>query len=66
MRRWRTAAIASPALAMWSPNIILGALALIGLLLVHRGGGSSRGGEFPDLLRPFRRRRRHVAATVDR
>ncbi len=30
---------ASPALAMWSPNIVLGALALIGLLLVHRGGG---------------------------
>ena len=57
---------ASPALAMWSPNIVLGALALIGLLLVHRGGGSSRGGEFADLLRPFRRRKAAPAATADR
>jgi lipopolysaccharide export system permease protein len=57
---------ASPALAMWSPNIVLGALALIGLLLVHRGGGSSRGGEFADLLRPFRRRKAAPAATVNR
>lgn len=48
---------APPGLAMFSPNIILGAIALVGLLLVHRGGGSSRGGEFPDLLRAFRRRR---------
>jgi lipopolysaccharide export system permease protein len=46
---------ASPALAMWSPNIVLGALAIAGLLLVHRGGGTSRGGEFADLLRRVRR-----------
>ncbi len=48
---------APPGLAMFSPNIILGTIALVGLVLVHRGGGSSRGGEFPDLLRPFRRLR---------
>ena len=46
---------ASPALAMWSPNIVLGALAIAGLLLVHRAGGTSRGGEFADLLRRVRR-----------
>ena len=57
---------ASPALAMWSPNIVLGALALIGLLLVHRGGGTSRGGELADLLRPFRRRKAASAGTVGR
>jgi lipopolysaccharide export system permease protein len=57
---------ASPALAMWSPNIVLGALALIGLLLVHRGGGTSRGGELADLLRPFRRRNTAPAGTVGR
>jgi lipopolysaccharide export system permease protein len=55
---------APPALAMFSPNIILGAIALVGLLLVHRGGGSSRGGEFPDLLQAFRRRRRSVTPAV--
>ena len=48
---------APPGLAMFSPNIVLGAIALVGLLVVHRGGGTSRGGEFADLLRPFRRRR---------
>jgi hypothetical protein len=51
---------------MWSPNIILGALALIGLLLVHRGGGTSRGGELADLLRPFRRHNTVPAGTGDR
>ena len=53
---------ASPALAMWSPNIVLGVLAIAGLMLVHRGGGTSRGGEFADLLRFFRRRRASAAA----
>ena len=46
---------------MFSPNIILGIIALVGLVLVHRGGGSSRGGEFPDLLRLVRRRPREDA-----
>lgn len=55
---------ASPALAMWSPNIVLGAIAIVGLLLVNRSGGTSRGGEFADLLRHFRRRRATSAATV--
>jgi len=57
---------ASPAVAMWSPNIVLGAIAIIGLLLVHRGGGTSRGGEFADLLRPFRRRATAPAGPVGR
>jgi lipopolysaccharide export system permease protein len=52
---------APPGLAMFSPNIVLGAIALVGLLLVHRGGGTSRGGEFADLLRYFRRRPRAAA-----
>jgi len=52
---------APPGLAMFSPNIVLGAIALVGLLLVHRGGGTSRGGEFADLLRYFRRRQRAAA-----
>jgi lipopolysaccharide export LptBFGC system permease protein LptF len=32
-----------PALAMWSPNIVLGTLALIGLASIAREYGSSRG-----------------------
>jgi lipopolysaccharide export system permease protein len=55
---------APPWLAMWSPNIILGAIAILGLLLVHRGGGTSRGGELADLLRPFRRRGRTRTANA--
>ncbi len=53
---------ASPALAMWSPNIVLGALGILGLLLVRRGGGSPRGGDFGNLLGFFRRRRTSPAA----
>lgn len=46
-----------PALAMWSPNIVLGTLALLGLVAIHRsGGGSSRGGEFGEFFSNLRRR----------
>lgn len=34
----------APALAMWSPNIVLGGLALLGLIGVSREYGSARGG----------------------
>lgn len=57
---------ASPALAMWSPNIVLGTLAIVGLLLIRRGGGSSRGGDLTDLLRFFRRWRALPPATSAR
>jgi lipopolysaccharide export system permease protein len=55
---------APPGLAMFSPNIVLGAIALVGLLLVHRGGGTSRGGDLADLLRPFRRLRPRLRRTA--
>lgn len=56
-----------PALAMWAPNAILAALALLGLWRVNRESGSTRGGdlgEVLDLLRNLlpRRRRRAAAA----
>jgi lipopolysaccharide export system permease protein len=42
--------IFSPALAMWSPNFILGGIALIGLAGVNRQSGSSRGGGLSEWL----------------
>jgi lipopolysaccharide export system permease protein len=51
----------SPALAMWSPNLILLALAVVGLISVHRESGSTRGGdlsEIGDFLRRLWPRRR--------
>lgn len=40
----------SPWLAMWSPNIVLTVLGLIGLLRVSRESGSTRGGDFREIL----------------
>jgi lipopolysaccharide export system permease protein len=49
--------------AMWAPNIVLTVLGLIGLVLVSRESGSTRGGDFQEitdgirhLFRRFRRR----------
>lgn len=53
-----------PWVAMWSPNIILAVVGLIGLVRVNRESGSTRGGDweeisqwFSDLGRRFRLRR---------
>jgi lipopolysaccharide export system permease protein len=55
----------SPWLAMWAPNIVLTVLGLIGLVRLSRESGSTRGGDFQEvidsvrhLLRRLRRRRR--------
>ncbi len=52
----------SPALAMWFPNILVLTAGILGLLRVNREFGSTRGGDFADLLemvsRPFRNRRK--------
>ncbi len=51
----------SPQLAMWSPNLVLAVLALVGLWVVNRESGSTRGGdlgELGDLLRRLLRRGR--------
>lgn len=56
----------SPAVAMWSPNILLLVFGLWGLVVVNREGGSTRGGdlgELADLLR-FHRRFRRAAPTA--
>ena len=55
----------SPWAAMWTPNIVLTVFGLIGLLRVSRESGSTRGGDFQEVLdavrHGFRRLRRGVA-----
>ncbi len=41
--------IVSPAMAMWSPNIILTIVGIAGLIWVNREPGSNRGGDFQEL-----------------
>ena len=40
----------SPALAMWSPNIVLSSLGMVGLAWVDRHSGSTRGGDLDEIL----------------
>ena len=53
--------LVSPWLAMWAPNIILTILGVIGLVRVNRESGSTRGGDFQEVIDSirdiFRRRR---------
>ncbi len=54
----------SPWLAMWAPNIILTIVGVIGLVRVSRESGSTRGGDFQELLdavKHFVKRRRRAA-----
>jgi lipopolysaccharide export system permease protein len=56
--------LVSPWLAMWAPNIILTIIGLIGLIRVSRESGSTRGGDFQEIIdgvRHFLRRRRRAA-----
>ena len=57
--------LVSPWEAMWAPNIILTVLGLIGLLRVSRESGSTRGGDFQEVVDAirhlFRRLRRRPA-----
>jgi len=54
----------SPWLAMWAPNIVLTVIGLIGLIRVSRESGSTRGGDFQEVLDAVRHlfRRRRTAA----
>jgi len=54
----------SPWLAMWAPNIILTIIGVAGLIRVSRESGSTRGGDFQEIIdavRHFLRRRRRAA-----
>jgi hypothetical protein len=55
----------SPWLAMWAPNIILTIVGVLGLVRVSRESGSTRGGDFQeviDAIRHFVTRRRAAKA----
>jgi lipopolysaccharide export system permease protein len=61
--------LVSPWEAMWSPNIVLTVLGLIGLFGVSRESGSTRGGDFQEILEGvrhlFRRLRRRGPASAE-
>jgi Lipopolysaccharide export system permease LptF/LptG len=40
----------SPWVAMWTPNILLTVLGVIGLVRVSRESGSTRGGDFQEMI----------------
>jgi LPS export ABC transporter permease LptG len=44
----------SPWLAMWAPNILLTILGVIGLIRISRESGSTRGGDFQEVLEAIR------------
>lgn len=48
--------ILSPAVAMWWPNAVLMLIGLIGLVHVNRETGSTRGGDFADVVDSMKRR----------
>jgi lipopolysaccharide export system permease protein len=52
----------APWVAMWSPNILLTILGLLGLLKVSRESGSTRGGDFQEMIDGVR----HLAAKLSR
>ncbi|MBA3658459.1 MAG: LptF/LptG family permease [Gemmatimonadales bacterium] len=51
---------ASPWVAMWTPNIVLTVVGIIGLVRVSRESGSTRGGDFQELLESIRHRGRRL------
>jgi lipopolysaccharide export system permease protein len=52
--------LVSPALSMWGPNLLFTALGLIGLGLVNRESGSTRGGDLQELAEGIRARLRRL------
>jgi LPS export ABC transporter permease LptG len=51
----------SPWVAMWTPNILLTVIGVLGLLKVSRESGSTRGGDFQELLDALKHQLRHLA-----
>jgi lipopolysaccharide export system permease protein len=50
----------SPWLAMWAPNIILTIIGVLGLIRVSRESGSTRGGDFQEVLDGIRHMARRI------
>jgi lipopolysaccharide export system permease protein len=56
----------TPWVAMWSPNMVLTVLGVIGLVRVSRESGSTRGGDFQEILDAVRHLGRRVAGVFRR
>jgi LPS export ABC transporter permease LptG len=56
--------IVSPWVAMWTPNIVLTVLGLIGLVRVSRESGSTRGGDFQEVIDGIKHLLRRLAPLV--
>ena len=54
--------LVSPWVAMWTPNIVLTVLGILGLVRVSRETGSTRGGDFQEILDGVRHLFRRLAA----
>jgi len=51
---------------MWTPNIVLTVLGILGLVRVSRESGSTRGGDFQEILDGVRHLLRRIRAAVIR
>jgi lipopolysaccharide export system permease protein len=58
--------LVSPWLAMWTPNIVLTALGVLGLVRVSRESGTTRGGDFQEMLDGARHLLRRIKWAVAR
>jgi LPS export ABC transporter permease LptG len=54
----------SPWIAMWTPNILLTVVGVLGLLKVSRESGSTRGGDFQELLDAIKHQLRRLSPLV--
>jgi len=58
--------LVSPWVAMWTPNIVLTVLGILGLVRVSRESGTTRGGDFQEILDGVRHLLRRIRAAVIR
>jgi lipopolysaccharide export system permease protein len=58
--------LVSPWLAMWTPNIVLTVLGVLGLIRVSRESGSTRGGDFQEILDALRHLLRRIRGAIVR
>jgi len=56
----------APWLAMWTPNIVLTILGVLGLVRVSRESGTTRGGDFQEVLDSLRHLTRRLRGVVSR
>lgn len=58
--------LVSPALSMWGPNLLFTAAGLIGLVLVNRESGSTRGGDLQEVVEGLRAKLQRLRGRLPR